>query len=329
MRHQNGELMVVRTLPSSPADKAGIRNGDVIEQIDRVAVTDLVEEKRLAGVVGLIRGKLGEAVTLGVRRKTSGQRESIHIVRSPIEIATVLGHHRAPGGKWQFTLDEENRIGYIRITAFAKTTSRDVGAAVGDLRSHGMQKLVLDLRDCPGGLLTAAVETADLFVDEGTIVAKTSRTTANVVFRHKAHKPNTQVGFPVVVLVNRRTALAAELLAACLQDHGRATIAGERTLGRGVVYGIFPLKPGGGAVRLATARFLRPNGKNIHRFAGADDSDEWGVRPDKGLEINHSDRPGGREPTEPTRTGDAGHTMPKDGQLDHAIERLREKLKEE
>ena len=301
MRHQNGELVVVRTLPSSPAAKAGIRNGDVIEQIDRVAVTDLVEKKRLAVVAGLIRGKLGEAVTLGVRRKNTGKRESIRIVRSPIEIDTVRGHHRAPGGKWQFTLDEENKIGYIRITAFAKTTSRDVGAAVGDLRSRGMQRLVLDLRDCPGGLLTAAVETADLFVDEGTIVTTTSRTDADEVFHYKAHKPNTHVGFPMVVLVNGRTALAAEIVAACLQDHERSTIAGERTFGRGVVYGIFPLKSGGGAVRLATASFLRPNGKRIHRFAGADDSDDWGVTPDQGLEIILPDLPGDRKPPETSR----------------------------
>ncbi len=323
LTYENDQLIVIRTLPSSPAAKAGIQDGDIIEQIDRVAVSDLQEKRRLAVVVRLIRGKVGEAVTLGVRRKNTGQLEAIRIVRSPIEIDTVRGHRRDDAGDWRYMLDEKDKIGYIRIKAFAKGTSREIDAIVRDLRSRGLQGLVLDLRDCPGGLLTAAVETADLFVQEGTIVTTIGRSGTNEDYQYKARKPNTHVGFSIVVLVNGRTASAAEILAACLQDHGRATIAGERTFGRGVVSGIFHLKSGGGAVKLATASFLRPSGKRIHRFAGADDSDDWGVRPDKELEIALSDLLDDRQRTKTPRTDDADNGGIEDRQLDKLLEHLR------
>ena len=329
LRHEDGQLIVVRTLPSSPAAKAGVRDGDIIEQIDRLAVSDLAEKKRLAAVVGLIRGKPGEAVTLGVRRESTGLRETIRIVRSAIKLDTVQGHRRGPDSEWQYMLDGEDKIGYIRIKAFGKPTSKDVDEAVGKLRDRGMQGLVLDLRDCPGGLLTAAVETADLFVEEGAIVTIRSRTNDGEVYQHKADKQNTYIGFPMVVLVNGRTASAAEILAACLQDHKRATIAGERTFGRGVVSGIFSLESGAGAVRLATASFQRPNGKGMHRFADADESDDWGVMPDKGLGIRRSDLLNGWERAKTVRDADVDHRELEDVQLRKSLEHLREQLDRE
>ena len=328
LRLDDGRLVVVQPIPSSPAATAGVRSGDIIEQIDGVAVEDLPKEKRLGAAVKLIRGKPGEAVTLGVRRKGSDRRESIRIVRSVITIDTVQGHRRKSDGRWQFLLDRENNIGYIRITAFDKRTARNVGAAVNDLRSCEMRGLIIDLRDCPGGLLTSAVETADLFVDEGTIVTTTSRrgTSENLV--HKAQRQKTHLGFPMVVLVNGGTASAAEIVAACLQDHDRATIVGQRTYGRGIVYGIFALDSGRGAVKVATAQFYRPNGGSLHRFPNADESEDWGVKPDEEFRIVLSDAQqrqlhNDRIRRETPQVDDAAPAMSTDRQLDASLKHLR------
>lgn len=328
LRHDNGRLVVVQPLPSSPAATAGVQSGDIIEQIDRVAVEDLAEEKRLSAAVELIRGKPGEAVTLGVRRKGSDRRESIRIIRSAITINTVQGRRRAPDGRWHFLLDRENNIGYIRITAFDKRTARGVEAAVSELQSSDMRSLVLDLRDCPGGLLTSAVETADLFVDEGTVVTTSNRRGTGESSVHKAHRQNTHLGFPMVVLVNGGTASAAEIVAACLQDHDRAKIVGERTYGRGIVYGIFALDSGRGAVRLATAQFFRPNGTSLQRFPNADESEDWGVKPDDGFRIVLSDEEqrrllDDRIRREAPQAADAADAKSTDRQLETSLKHLR------
>jgi len=293
--NENGRLIVVHSPPESPAAKAGVREGDVLERIDDVVVSDLIEEGRLINARKLLQVKPGETVTLGVRHKNSNRLELIR-VPSAATIDTVHGHCRASGGECQFMLDKEDKIGYARISRFGKTTVQELGDALRTLRSHDVKGLVLDLRNCPGGLFHSAVEIADFFVDEGIIVTSTGCTnTGERVEQQKAHKRKTQFRPPMAVLVNGHTASAAEILAASLQDHGRATIIGQRTCGRGTVSGIFPLDSGSGALRLATTSFLRPNGKSIQRFAGEDDSGDWGVQPDTGFAVASSDDEHGRE----------------------------------
>ena len=149
-----------------------------------------------------------------------------------------------------------------------------------------MKGLIVDLRDDPGGLLSAAVEISDLFVDGGKIVSTRGRNTTEKTF--EAHKEGTYSGFPMAVLVNHNSASASEILAACLQDHDRALVVGERSFGKGSVQHILDLEDGDSVLKLTVATYWRPNGKNIHRFKNAKDTDEWGVSPNPGLEVKLS-----------------------------------------
>ena len=146
-----------------------------------------------------------------------------------------------------------------------------------------MRGLILDLRFNPGGLLAAAIEVSDLFIATGRIVSTKGRNSPERVW--DAQKEGTFDGFPMVVLVNRYSASASEIVAACLQDHKRAVIVGERTWGKGSVQNVIELEDGHSALKLTTAGYRRPSGKNIHRFPDAKESDEWGVMPDNGYEV--------------------------------------------
>src|SRR4029079_991063 len=138
------------------------------------------------------------------------------------------------------------------------------------------------LRFNPGGLLTAATAIADFFISSGVIVSTKGRNTEEQVI--KAKKPGTFSGFPIAVLVNRGSASASEIVSACLQDHKRAIVVGERTYGKGSVQKVVEIEGGKSALKLTTASYQRPNGHNIHRFPDAKESDEWGVMPDKNFE---------------------------------------------
>ena len=174
------------------------------------------------------------------------------------------------------------------MTAFSRDTAGELQRALEQLQSAGMRGLILDLRFNPGGLLNAAIEVSDLFISEGRIVSTKGRSTPERSW--DAHKAGTFEGFPMVVLVNRFSASASEIVSACLQDHKRAVIMGERTWGKGSVQSVIELEDGKSALKLTTAAYFRPSGKNIHRFPDAKDQDEWGVMPDKGFELKLSDK---------------------------------------
>ncbi|MGC3968668.1 MAG: S41 family peptidase [Pirellulales bacterium] len=150
-----------------------------------------------------------------------------------------------------------------------------------------MKGLVLDLRFNPGGLLKSAIDVADLFITDGRIVSTKGRNTDERPVN--ARKAGTFEGFPMAVLVNRYSASASEIVSACLQDHKRAIVVGERTWGKGSVQNVIELEEGHSALKLTTAAYMRPSGKNIHRFPDAKESDEWGVMPDKGYELKLPD----------------------------------------
>ena len=160
--------------------------------------------------------------------------------------------------------------------------------ALDELSSEGMKGLILDLRDDPGGLLSTAVEVADLFIDEGKIVSTKGRNTREKVY--EAEEDGTFTGFPMVVLVNNHSASASEIVSACLQDHKRAKVVGQRSFGKGSVQNILPLDDGDSVLKLTVAAYVRPSGKNIHRFKNEPESKDWGVRPDSGLEVKLTDK---------------------------------------
>jgi len=273
-------LTVVSPLPGTPAYKAGVRAGDVILEIEG----ESTEGFTIESAVKLLKGKPGEPVVITVKHDDAEEtEEEITVVRAVIQVPTVLGDRYNSDGSWNFVVDEKNKIGYIRLTHFSRRSGDELRDVLGSLKSDGMQALVLDLRTNPGGLLSQATEIADLFIEKGMIVKTEGRNTPERVWN--ARKAGTYSGFPMAVLVNRFSASASEIVSACLQDHKRAIIVGERTWGKGSVQNVIELEEGSSALKLTTASYLRPSGKNIHRFPGVDESEEWGVMPNDEFEI--------------------------------------------
>jgi carboxyl-terminal processing protease len=274
-----GQLKVSSPLVGTPAYRAGMQSGDRILEIDGESTRNI----SLDDAVRRLKGELGSTVNLTVRHPLTGENQSFSLKRETIHVDTVLGNSRKTDDAWDFMLDPEKRIGYIRITAFSRDTGADLKKAIEELQHEKMRGLILDLRFNPGGLLTSAIEICDLFISEGRIVSTKGRNTEERVW--DASKTNKFEGFPLVVLVNRYSASASEIVAACLQDHHRAVIIGERTWGKGSVQNVVELEDGKSALKLTTATYTRPNGHNIHRFPDAKESDEWGVKPNDGFEV--------------------------------------------
>jgi carboxyl-terminal processing protease len=275
-------VIVQTPLAGSPALDGGIRAGDRIVSIDGTELPP----NQLATAVQLLRGPVGTPVTVGVKRADSDDLHEIRLIRDTVRLPSILGDHRKPDNTWDFMWDEQRKIGYIRLTAIGKQSAEEMQTALDDLKARGMKALILDLRNAPGGLFDGAVAIADLFVENGRIVTVKGRSGETV---YDAKPEGTFSGFPMALLVNRNTASAAEIVAACLQDHQRAIVVGERTFGQGIVRGLFPLKSGIGAMKLPVAAYYRPNGKSMNRYPGSNDSDDWGVKPDVGYEVALTD----------------------------------------
>jgi C-terminal peptidase prc len=200
-------------------------------------------------------------------------------------VETVLGVQRLKDDNWDYWLDSAQRIAYIRINSFAQATPKDLARALNGLKSAGMKGLVLDLRFCPGGLLTTAIQIADAFLGEELIL--TTRDRAGKEYRFGGSAKTDRASFPLAVLINGQTAAGSEIVAACLQDHGRAAIVGERSYGVGSVQTITDFD--GGFLRLTTAYFFRPNGANLDKASTSGSwEDPWGVLPDPGYLLNLS-----------------------------------------
>jgi carboxyl-terminal processing protease len=222
-----------------------------------------------------------------LRIQRSGVPEELEmgIDRAVITVDSLLGERRREDGTWDFRLAEDPRIGYLRLTSFGKHTAEELGRALGDGHGCPFDAIVLDIRNNAGGLLDSAVETCDLFLDGGRIVSTRGRDGADRSVAHARDSTVIPSSIPMVVLINRHSASASEILAACLQDHGRALVVGERSYGKGTVQNLFKLEGGHSALKLTTATYWRPSGKNIHRRENAPVNEDWGVRPDAGFEV--------------------------------------------
>jgi len=291
---ENGQLRVLSPLVGTPAYRAGMIAGDRILEIDGKST----EHLRIDEAVRRLKGKEGTQVRLIVLHLGKKAPETFTITRESIHVDTVLGDRRKADDRWDFLLDPQRRIAYVRVTAFSRDTASELRKVLTELKKEKIRGLVLDLRFNPGGLLSSAVDVADLFVSGGRIVSVAGRNSPERVW--EAHKEGTFEGFPMAVLVNRYSASASEIVAACLQDHHRAAVVGERTWGKGSVQNVIPLEDGSGsessrpevrsALKLTTAGYHRPSGKNIDRPPKAKETDEWGVTPDKGLDLRLDDR---------------------------------------
>ncbi len=274
------QLTVASPLYGTPAFAAGIRPRDRILRIDGKTTQGM----SLEDASSVLKGKLGTPVALLIQHDGEEQPVEIRIVRAKIQVDSVLGDVRKPDGTWEYFLEGRDRIAYLRINQFGERTVEEMQKAMRALGEGGVRGLVLDLRNDPGGLLPAAVEICDMFIDSGVIVTTRRRdgVVRDVVM---ARKKQDCPRYPVAVLVDRYTASAAEIVAACLQDHGRAVVVGERTFGKGTVQELISLPGRQGTLKLTTASYWRPSGKNINRRDKAGDDEEWGVRPDPGYEV--------------------------------------------
>ena len=278
-----GKLTVAYPIPGSPAKVAGIRTGDQFLEVNGTSLAG----KSMEQSIQMIKGPIGTEVLLKIRHD-SGDEEIVKVSRGNVVMETVRSHRRTPDGEWSYMFDSDAKIGYIRITSFATNTTDELEEALSRLKSEGMKGLILDLRFNPGGLLPTAISVSDTFLSEGRIVSTEGR---NVKSRKwDATKAGTFSDFPMVVLVNHYSASASEIVSACLQDNDRAVVIGERTWGKGSVQKVIELEQGKSALKLTTASYLRPSGKNIHRAPGADESEEWGVKPDPAMTVELSDR---------------------------------------
>ena len=268
-----GFLQVISPMEDSPAFKAGILKGDKIIKIDGKAAEKLTSPDAMKK----LRGAPGTDVTLGILRTTSsGSKElEFKLTRAAIKMNTVkdINDHR------EFPVSE-NKIGYARITQFGEHTSEEFQAALKKMRAQEMAGLVLDLRNNPGGLLDQAVEICDTFLPRGQLIVSTEGRSARMKSEeYKARGRDQYPDLKIVILINNGSASAAEIVAGCLQDLGRAFVMGERSFGKGSVQSILPL-PDGSALRLTTAKYYTPSHKVIH---------EQGITPDSIVPMNPED----------------------------------------
>jgi carboxyl-terminal processing protease len=282
---RDGQIQIVSPLFGTPAWRAGLRAGDRILTIGDTSTRGF----SIDDAIKLMSGEPGTEVTVSVLHRADTQTQTVTLKRELIQQPTVLGYRRNTEGVWDYFCDADNKIGYIRMAAFSRVTADDLARALRDLQTQGMQGLVLDLRFNPGGMLNQAIEVSDLFLHEGRIVSVVGRVNNPPPWDARDEGTLIPRGFPLAVLVNRFSASAAEIVSACLQDHKVAVIVGERTWGKGSVQNIIDLDHGKSALKLTTAGYQRPSGKNIHRGPHATESDEWGVTPDEGYAIAYSD----------------------------------------
>lgn len=287
---RSGLPMVISPMVGTPAHEAGILAGDIIVKIEDRST----EGMRHNDIVHLIQGEPGTKVTLTVVHDGGRQMDAITITRAKIEVPTVLGLSRKPDDlkEFEWFADRESGIGYIRVLQFTEHTAEDIKRALDRLEGVGMHALILDLRDNPGGLLNSAVAVSDMFLEGGKIVSTKDRNGSGKSWdaKNDGYPIESAQKRPMVVLVNKNSASASEIVAAALQDNNRAVVVGERSYGKGSVQKIMRL--GGDpptALKLTTDTYWRPSGVNMHRYPDAKETDDWGVKPTAGFEITMKD----------------------------------------
>jgi carboxyl-terminal processing protease len=286
-------LTVVAPIDGTPAHRAGLHTGDRIVKIDGLPTKDM----QLADAVKRMRGKPGTKVLISVVREGWAEPKDFEIVREQIKVQSVK------------TVEMGDGIEYLKLRQFQEQSPHDLEVALEKFTKAGMKALILDLRNNPGGLLTAAVEVSEKFIDDGKLVVYTEGRVKNQNMRFPAHAKRGYSQMPMVVLVNQGSASASEIVAGALQDWGRATIVGTQTFGKGSVQTIIPLSDGSG-LRLTTAKYFTPKGRSIHGK---------GITPDVIVDAPKEPAPKDR----PLPSADPLEDMKKDVQLQKALEVIK------
>lgn len=252
---REGAILVISPIDDTPAQRAGIESGDEIIEINGVSVRN----DGLNAAIDKMRGKAGTPVTITVRRQNYDDPLTFNLTRQKIKVASVRYEILQPS------------YGYVRVSQFNESTADELSRAIDEMTDEVQEQtgdmlagLILDLRNNPGGILDAAVEVSDLFLDEGIIVTAEGRTPESR-FRRVAEIGDIMDGGAVVVLVNGGSASASEIVAGALQDHDRALIIGTTTFGKGLVQTVIPLSRGF-AIKLTTSHYYTPSGDSIHEI---------------------------------------------------------------
>jgi carboxyl-terminal processing protease len=245
----NGAFAVIAPIDGSPGERAGILRGDVIVSIDGKPVDHGVA---MDTVVGRLRGKPHTHVRVGILRPDTGKRMDFDLIREVIKVVSVRGTRVIDGN-----------TGYIQVTEFSDHTGEQFVAALNQLIKKGIDGLIIDLRNNPGGLIDSAVEVAEPFFNKGELVVYTQGRKPDDRDDYVSETEGQPLTIPLAVLINADSASAAEIVTGALKDTGRAVIVGERSYGKGSVQSIFRLKNGEG-LRLTTAHYFTPSGAMIH-----------------------------------------------------------------
>ena len=246
---RNDQVTVITPLEGTPAARLGIRAGDVISEVEGVNTDDL----SLDEVVKRLKGPKGTTVHIKIKRVGMKEPIPLTITRAAIPTNSISNVLMLGQG-----------TGYVRIKDFTSTTVRELDQAIEKLKGQGMQRLVLDLRMNPGGLLDAAVGVSDMFLEKGQMIVYTKGRTPDSMQEYTAPGKHPKFDLPVVVLVNRGSASASEIVAGAIQDHDRGLVVGETSWGKGLVQSVYTLQYGAG-LALTTSKYYTPAGRNIQR----------------------------------------------------------------
>ena len=277
---KNGLLTVASLLLDTPAYKAGLDAGDVIETVDGLATKDM----SLNCAVKKITGPKGTDVKLAIRRAKDGSLDEMVITRDRIIVPTVRGWLRQGDGQWLHMIDPERAIGYVRITSFSGETAEDFETVLYDLEKQGLKGLILDLRSNSGGLLSSAVAIVDMFVKKGLIVRTQPGPSGGATEYKVAHDKGTHPDYPMVVLVDEISASASEIVSGALADdeHERAVLVGKRTHGKGSVQVIVTDPDYMSQLKYTMAYYHLPSGQRVNSRSDMEKArrKDWGVTPD-------------------------------------------------
>jgi len=271
------QIVVVTPLEDTPAYRAGVQADDIIEKVDGKSLCEM--DISLTKAVEMITGPEGTSVTLTLRRSSENREMELKLARERVEIYSVKGTARSTTDeqKWNHLLDPELGIGYARVTNFQENTVDELRKIIAALqKSNNLRGFVLDLRFNPGGLLTSAVEMAEMFLGKSDLIVRTAGLRSRP-FEIPAQRDGPFRDLPLIVLVNGYSASASEIVAGAIKDHHRGLIVGERTFGKFSVQNLIQLVRSDAHLKLTTANYYLPSGRCLHR---EEDSTEWGVEPD-------------------------------------------------
>lgn len=274
---RDGVITVIAPIEGSSAARAGIQSGDHLISVSGRSTDHMTTFE----VEELLIGPAGTRVELRLRRAGGAEARQVSLEREEVSLTTVRGVRQAPEGGWDFWLDADAGVGYVRVSNFRENTNVEFDEALSRLGTSRLRSLVIDLRYNPGGFLYQAVAMADRFLSDGLIVSTVSRRGAIDEFRAQPSVMDLRV--PLVVLVNGGSASSSEIVAGALQARGRATVVGERSFGKGSVQHLIQLTGHKAAIKLTVAYYRLPDGRIVHRNdpdreAGSEKG--WGIMPD-------------------------------------------------